>query len=89
MKATDLKFAACCALAAALIAFVALAFNFWVVEGPYPGYKILTYPGIITASLFSEEINFWPKLGIMLTGQFTLCFLVILASRIVISKLKN
>ena len=83
MKAADIKFASVCAIAGTAVAFAAFAVNFWVVQGPFPGYKILTYPGIVTAGIFSEEINFWPKLSIMLIGQFLFYFVSALVVRII------
>ena len=78
---TDIKFAAFWAAFAALVALAAFAVNFWVMQGSFPGYKILVYPGILVTRLFSEEIEFWQKLGIMLIGQYLLCFVLFLSYR--------
>jgi len=49
----------------------------------------MLYPGIITTRLFSEEINFWPKLGIMLAGQYFLCFLGIFSVKKLLNLHRN
>ncbi len=60
-----------------LIAFV-LSWNMWDVwAGPLPGYQIFLFPGNLTLNyiwhpLFTEELNFWPKLALLLFGQFML-----------------
>jgi hypothetical protein len=43
---------------------------------------LLAYPGIVAARFFSEEIDFWPKLGIMLVGQYFAFFIVLFTARI-------
>jgi hypothetical protein len=47
--------------------------DFW--GGPVPGYRYFLFPGNITLvyfwhPLFTEEVNFWPKLAMLLFGQF-------------------
>lgn len=72
-----------------LIAFT-LSWNLWDVwGGPLPGYKVYLFPGNLTLiyvwhPLFTEEVNFWPKLGLLMLGQFTVvtCFSVIVISLI-------
>lgn len=49
--------------------------------GSYPGYNLFVYPGIAVSRLFSEELNFWPKLGVMIMGQYLICLFSILAFR--------
>lgn len=44
-------------------------------KGALPGYQILLFPGNLTLiyfwhPLFSEEVSFWPKLVMLLFGQF-------------------
>lgn len=64
-----------------LIAFT-LSWNLWDFwGGPMPGYQLLLFPGYLTLvyiwhPLLTEEINFWPKLALLLFGQFVLvwCF---------------
>ncbi len=77
----DIKFSAKWACTGAIIALVVFGINFWVVQGALPGYKILAYPGILITRLFSEEIDFWPKLSILVFGQYTIYFLVILGCK--------
>ncbi len=43
--------------------------------GPIPGYQVILFPGNLTLiyvwhPLFTEEINLFPKLGLILLGQF-------------------
>jgi len=58
-----------------LIAF-SISWNFWeFFNGPLPGYRIFLFPGNLTLiyfwhPLFTEEVNFWPKLFMLLFGQF-------------------
>ena len=78
----DLRSAALWAVCGAVILLMAFSVAWWVVEGPYPGYRLLAYPGIVAARFFSEEIDFWPKLGIMLVGQYFAFFIVLFTARI-------
>ncbi len=58
-----------------LIVF-SLNWNLWELwGGPLPGYQIFLFPGNLTLiyvwhPLFTEELNFWPKLVLLLLGQF-------------------
>lgn len=58
-----------------LVAF-ALSWNLYDFRGgPMPGIQVLLFPGNLTLiyvwhSLFTEEVNFWPKLGLQMFGQF-------------------
>jgi hypothetical protein len=80
-RMTDVRFSALCAAVAAAVAFVAFAISYWIADGSLPGYKVLAYPGIVATRLFSEETPFWPKLGIMLLGQYCAYFVLVLAIR--------
>ena len=59
-----------------LVAFT-LSWNFWDFwGGPMPGIQVLLYPGNLSLvyvwhPLFTEEINFWPKLVLQMVGQFS------------------
>lgn len=60
-----------------VVGAVAFALNWLVWEGLMPGYSVLLFPGNLTLSylwhpLFTEEIDFWPKLALQLSGQFML-----------------
>ncbi len=68
-----------------LIAF-SLSWNLWeFFDGPLPGYRVFLFPGNLTLTyfwhpIFTEEVNFWPKLFMLLLGQFivvTSCVAVI------------
>ena len=78
---SDLKFSALWAISGVIIAFSAIAISYWLLHHAMPGYTILAGPGILTANLFTEEINLWPKISIMLTGQYLTYFVIILAVR--------
>ncbi|MGX5913227.1 hypothetical protein ACR0ST_00645 [Aliidiomarina sp. Khilg15.8] len=58
-----------------VIAF-ALSWNLWDIwGGPMPGVQVLLFPGNLTLvyvwhPLFTEEVTFWPKLAMLLVGQF-------------------
>jgi hypothetical protein len=53
-----------------------LSWNLWdIIGGPLPGYKVLLFPANLTLiyiwhPLFTAELAFWPKLCLMLAGQF-------------------
>lgn len=74
-------FAGVAALVIGLVAFT-LSWNLWDFwGGPMPGLQILLFPGKLTLvylwhPLFTEEINFWPKLALLLVGQFAIVFFV-------------
>ena len=78
----DLRFAALWAVSGAVILVAAFGIAWWVVEGLYPGYRLLAYPGIVAARFFSEELDFWPKLGIMLVGQYFAFFIFLFTARV-------
>jgi len=54
-----------------------LSWNLWDLwGGPLPGYKVYLFPGNLTLiyiwhPLFTEEVNFWPKLALLMVGQFS------------------
>lgn len=53
-----------------------LSWNSWdLFGGPLPGYRVFLFPGNLTLvyfwhPIFTEEVNFWPKLFMLLIGQF-------------------
>lgn len=59
-----------------LLTLAAFSVDFWLLQGSLPGYKVLVFPGIVAARLFSEELDFLPKLGVVLLGQFVAYFIV-------------
>jgi hypothetical protein len=84
VKYSTAKLALVSGALAALIGLITftLSWNLWdAIGGPLPGYKVLLFPANLTLvyiwhPLFTEELAFWPKLCLMLVGQFTLvaCF---------------
>lgn len=58
-----------------LLTFIVNHFLWDWLGGTLPGYQIILYPGNLSLihfwhPVFSEEVNFWPKLLMLLTGQF-------------------
>lgn len=74
--------ALCAAVVATVIGLIAftLSWNLWDFwGGPMPGLQLLLLPGNLTLiyiwhPLLTEEINFWPKLALLLFGQFVVVF---------------
>ncbi|MFT6432260.1 MAG: hypothetical protein ACJAVI_000295 [Candidatus Azotimanducaceae bacterium] len=81
---SDLKFAGLWAIVGLVIGFSAFAMSYWFSDGPIPGYKFLAGPGVLTLRMFSEEISFWPKLSLMMFGQYLVYFVAILIIRRVV-----
>ena len=78
---SDLKFSAKWAVVAFIIAAIAFIVNYNFLAGTLPGYRLLTAPGIVALRLFTEEIAFWPKLALLLGGQYIDSLLIILGVR--------
>lgn len=65
---------------ASLIGLLTFTLNHQLIDhlgGPIPGYQVILLPGNLSLvyfwhPIFTEEVNFWPKLIMLLTGQFTL-----------------
>ena len=85
---SDLKYSLLWAIAIVVLTVLVFAINYNGYPGIFPIYKILAWPGIVTLRLFSEEINFIPKLSILLLGQFLAYFLVIFLFRKIAHKFK-
>jgi hypothetical protein len=72
------------ALIIGLITFT-LSWNLWFFfTRPFPGYQFFLFPGNLTLiyfwhPLFTEEINFWPKLLMLLFGQFVVVTIFVIA----------
>lgn len=70
-----------------LITF-SLSWRLWAFfDGPLPGYRVLLFPGNLTLTyfwhpIFTEEVNFWTKLFMLLFGQFAVvsCCVVVIAN---------
>jgi hypothetical protein len=85
IRPTTITIAICAGLVALVIGLVAftLSWNFWDFwGGPLPGYRIFLYPGNLTLiyvwhPLFTEELAFWPKLVLLLFGQFVVVSCVV------------
>jgi hypothetical protein len=77
--------AICAGVAAVVIGLVAftLSWNLWDFwGGPMPGLQVILFPGNLMLvylwhPLFTEEVNFWPKLALLLLGQFGIVFFVV------------
>jgi 4-hydroxybenzoate polyprenyltransferase len=62
-------------LIAVVVGAVAFALNWLVWGGGMPGYGMLLFPGNLVLvyvwhPIFTEEIDFWPKLVLQFSGQF-------------------
>ncbi len=93
LKATTIGlYAGTIGLVVGLITF-ALSWNLWEFwGGPMPGYQFFLYPGNLSLiyiwhPLFTEEVDFWPKLGLLMVGQFTLVTVVTGITTMVIQKI--
>ncbi|RUO29731.1 hypothetical protein CWE12_07100 [Aliidiomarina sedimenti] len=81
------------ALVVGLAAFT-LSWNLWDTwGGPMPGVQILLFPGNLTLvwvwhPLFTEEINFWPKLAMLMLGQFSVVASVVALLTGILRKIK-
>ncbi|WP_419147792.1 hypothetical protein [Pseudoalteromonas 'SMAR'] len=73
------KFSCYVGLTAVIIGLIAfsLSWNLWDFWGgrPMPGVQLILLPGNLTLKyfwhpLFTEEVNFWPKLLMLMLGQF-------------------
>lgn len=75
-----------------LVAFT-VSWNMWEVwQGPMPGYQFFLFPGNLTLvyiwhPLFTEELNFWPKLFLLLLGQFLVVAFCVGLLRFLVKKL--
>lgn len=71
-----MKVAVCAGFGAVLVGLIAFIVNWAVWGGGMPGYRFFLFPGNLTLiyvwhPLFTEEIDFWPKLAVHMLGQFT------------------
>ncbi|MFC6635472.1 hypothetical protein [Microbulbifer taiwanensis] len=71
-----IKIAVYAGIGAALVGLIAFIVNWTAWGGGMPGYRFFLFPGNLTLvyiwhPLFTEEIDFWPKLAIHILGQFT------------------
>jgi len=62
-------------VAALFVGLLAFSINWNVYGGGMPGYKVLLLPGNLSLvyiwhPIFTEEIDFWPKLVLHSLGQF-------------------
>ena len=78
---SDLKFSSLWATVIVVLTVLVFVINYNGYSSAFPIYKILAWPGIFTLRLFGEEINFMPKLSILLLGQFLAYFLAIFLVR--------
>lgn len=83
-------------LAAAMLGLLMFSVSWYlwdVIDGPLPGYEFVLAPGNLTLiyiwhPLFTEEINFWPKLLLLMLGQFVVVALASVCVMRVFRKLR-
>ncbi|WP_444922038.1 hypothetical protein ACJJID_06835 [Microbulbifer sp. CnH-101-G] len=59
---------------ALLIGIAAFAYNWLIVGGGWQYFRVFLFPGNLVLSLFTEEIDFWSKLALQMSGQFVVTF---------------
>lgn len=64
------------AIIASIVGLAVFLLNFYCFNGNMPFYRVFNFPGLMFLKLFSEEIDFWPKLGLLISGQFGAYFLL-------------
>jgi len=84
---SDLKFSSLLAIAIVALTILVFAMNYNGYPGAFSVYKILAWPGIATLRLFSEELIFFPKFVILLTGQFSAYFFAVFFVRKLVHRL--
>ncbi|AWF81231.1 hypothetical protein BTJ40_10595 [Microbulbifer sp. A4B17] len=80
MKISDkgLRLSAIAGLIFLAIGLLAFVYNWKVVGGGWPYFSTFLFPGNLVLALFSEEIDFWPKFALQMSGQFLLPFLAMM-----------
>ncbi|WP_445358261.1 hypothetical protein [Microbulbifer sp. ANSA005] len=58
------------------IGLLAFAYNWKIIGGGWPYFGTVLFPGNLVLSFFSEEIDFWPKFALQMSGQFLVSFLL-------------
>jgi hypothetical protein len=82
------KFSLLCGTFVASIGLLAFILNWFLFNHSLPAYSLLLAPGNLVLSLFSEEINFIPKLILLVFGQFIVTTAVVWAGYATIKKLR-
>ncbi|WP_444894011.1 hypothetical protein ACJJIE_06545 [Microbulbifer sp. TRSA001] len=80
-----LRFALVVGVISLTIGLLAFAYNWKIIGGGWPYFGTFLFPGNLVLSFFSEEIDFWPKFALQMSGQFLVPFLVTLG----VFRLKN
>ena len=71
-----IKFSLTIATIWVLIALVVFIINWHVVGGGWWLFSYALAPGNFVLSLFTEEIDFWPKFALLMSGQFFVTFAI-------------
>ena len=88
-RASTFKVALWAGVVATLTGLIAFALNWNLYDlngGPIFGADVLLYPSKLAFSyiwnpIFTKEVDFWPKLGLLLIGQFTVVALFVFVVR--------
>ncbi|MBO9492163.1 hypothetical protein J7384_17515 [Endozoicomonas sp. G2_1] len=78
----------------ALVVFTANWHLFDYLGQPLPGYQLLLWPGNLSLvylwhPIFTEELAFWPKLALLLFGQFVIVAAMTMTIGTILIKLRR
>ena len=59
-----------------LVGAVAFFYNWNIYGGGWDHFGVFLFPGNLVLSMFTEEIDFWSKLALQMSGQFFVTFAV-------------
>ncbi|WHI49231.1 hypothetical protein P3339_12100 [Microbulbifer sp. MLAF003] len=77
----DITFPMAIGLLALLVGVVTFMYNWLIVGGGWEYFGVFLFPGNLILSLFTEEIDFWPKFALQMSGQFSVIFSVAYLAR--------
>ncbi|MFA0813144.1 hypothetical protein [Microbulbifer epialgicus] len=85
----DVKFSITISALTLLIGLVVFTYNWVIVGGGWEYFGVFLFPGNLVLSLFTEEIDFWPKFLLQMSGQFVVAFSVAYFARRVLKIVIN
>ncbi|BBM03604.1 hypothetical protein [Microbulbifer sp. GL-2] len=72
----DVNFSIVAGVIALLVGLVAFTYNWVIIGGGWQYFGVFLFPGNLVLSMFSEEIDFWPKFALQMSGQFLVTFFI-------------